>query len=121
MNVSNSALNESVICRRRDEEYILVNTLTSLLSIALNLGSCPVIIFMNVLVIVAIKTRRRLVHVQHTTGLLSGNRSGGGSSFTTVIHRTRNLLSVGCSAGGLLFLLQKDSFIYFSFHVLNRY
>ena len=50
------------------------------------------------------------VHVQHTTGLLSGNRSGAGCSFTAVIHRTRNLLSVGCSAGGLLFLLQKDSF-----------
>ncbi|CAH3110120.1 unnamed protein product [Porites lobata] len=61
MNVSSdSALNESIICRRRDEEYILVNTVTSLFSIALNLGSCPFIILMNVLVIVAIKTRRRL-------------------------------------------------------------
>ena len=61
MNVSSdSAFNESIICRRRDEEYILVNTVTSLFSIALNLGSCPFIILMNVLVIVAIKTRRRL-------------------------------------------------------------
>ena len=61
MNVSSdSALNESIICRRRDEEYILVNTVTSLFSIALNLGSCPFIILMNALVIVAIKTRRRL-------------------------------------------------------------
>ena len=61
MNVSSdSAVNESIICRRRDEEYILVNTVTSLFSIALNLGSCPFIILMNVLVIVAIKTRRRL-------------------------------------------------------------
>jgi len=61
MNVSSdSALNESIICRRRDEEYILVNTVASLFSIALNLGSCPFIILMNVLVIVAIKTRRRL-------------------------------------------------------------
>ena len=61
MNVSSdSSLNESIICRRRDEEYILVNTVTSLFSIALNLASCPVIILMNVLVIVAIKTRRRL-------------------------------------------------------------
>ena len=61
MNVSSDfALNESIICRRRDEEYILVNTVTSLFSIALNLGSCPFIILMNVLVIVAVKTRRRL-------------------------------------------------------------
>ncbi|CAH3179750.1 unnamed protein product [Porites evermanni] len=63
VNVSqNSALNVSIICRSREEEYIyiLVNTIASLFSITLNLGSCPVIIFMNVLVIVAIKTRRRL-------------------------------------------------------------
>ena len=62
-NVSqNSALNVSIICRSREDEYIyiLVNTIASLFSITVNLGSCPVIIFMNVLVIVAIKTRRRL-------------------------------------------------------------
>ena len=64
-------------------------------------------------------TTQITVHVQHTTGLLSGNRSGGGSSFTAVIYRTRNLLSVGCSAGRLLFLLQKDSFIYFSLAILS--
>ncbi|CAH3110114.1 unnamed protein product, partial [Porites lobata] len=58
----NSALNVSIICRSREDEYIyiLVNTFASLFSITVNLGSCPVIIFMNVLVIVAIKTRRRL-------------------------------------------------------------
>ena len=63
VNVSqNSALNVSIICRSREEEYIyiLVNTIASLFSITLNLGSCPVIIFMNVLAIVGIKTRRRL-------------------------------------------------------------
>ena len=63
VNVSqNSALNVSIICRSRENEYIyiLVNTIASLFSITVNLGSCPVIIFMNVLVIVAIKTRRRL-------------------------------------------------------------
>ena len=60
MNVSNSALNLSISCRGREEKYVLVNTLASLFSIALNLGSCPVIILMNVLVIVAIKTRPRL-------------------------------------------------------------
>ena len=64
MNVSNSALTLSISCRSRDEKYVLVNTLASLFSIALNLGSSPVIILMNVLVrllvIVAIKTRRRL-------------------------------------------------------------
>ena len=60
MNVSNSALTLSISCRGVEEKYVLVNTLAGLFSIALNLGSCPVIILMNVLVIVAIKTRRRL-------------------------------------------------------------
>ena len=61
MNVSaDSARNHSINCRGRFQEYFLQNTVISLFSIALNLGSCPVIIMMNVLVIVAIKTRRRL-------------------------------------------------------------
>lgn len=55
-------------------------------------------------------TTQITVNVQHITGVLSGNRSGGGCSFTAIIHRTRNLLSVGSIAGGLLLLLQKDSF-----------
>lgn len=55
-------------------------------------------------------TTQITVNVQHTTGLLSGNRSGSGCSITAIIHRTGNLLSVGSIAGGLLFLLQKYSF-----------
>ena len=61
MNAStDSVRNHSINCRGRFKEYFLENTVISLFSIALNLGSCPVIIMMNVLVIVAIKTRRRL-------------------------------------------------------------
>jgi len=61
MNVSaDSARNHSINCRGRFKEYFLQNTVISLFSIALNLGSCPVIIMMNVLVIIAIKTRHRL-------------------------------------------------------------
>ena len=61
MNAStDSVRNHSINCRGRFKEYFLQNTVISLFSIALNLGSCPVIIMMNVLVIVAIKTRRRL-------------------------------------------------------------
>ncbi|CAH3179752.1 unnamed protein product, partial [Porites evermanni] len=37
-----------------------LNILASLFSITLNIGSCPIIIFMNMLVTIAIKTRRRL-------------------------------------------------------------
>ena len=57
---TDSSLNFSINCRERFREYFLENTITSLFSIALNLGSCPVIILMNVLIIIAIKTRRRL-------------------------------------------------------------
>ena len=57
---TDSVRNFSISCRARFKEYFLENTVISLLSTALNLGSCPVIILMNVLVIVAIKTRRRL-------------------------------------------------------------
>ena len=57
-------------------------------------------------------TTQITVRVQHTTGLLSRNRSGGGLSFTAVIHRTRNLLSVACIAFALLLLLQTDSFCF---------
>ena len=61
MNAStDSVRNHSINCRGRFKEYFLENTVISLFSIALNLGSCPVIIMMNVLVIVAIKTRRIL-------------------------------------------------------------
>ena len=48
------------------------------------------------------------VHLQHTTGLFSGNRSGSRLSFTTIIHRSRNLLSLRCIGGGLLPLLRED-------------
>ena len=50
----------SLSCRGRFKEYFLENTVICLLSTALNLGSCPFIILMNVFAIVAIKTRRRL-------------------------------------------------------------
>ena len=49
---------------------ILVNVLASFFSIALNLGSCQIIILMNMLVIIATKkTTQVAVHVQHTAGL----------------------------------------------------
>ena len=38
----------------------MLNILASLFSITLNIGSCPIIILMNMLVTIAIKTRRRL-------------------------------------------------------------
>ena len=44
----------------REEEYILRNILASFFSITLNIGSYPIIILMNMLVTIAIKTRRRL-------------------------------------------------------------
>ena len=43
-----------------EREHFLENVLATLLSIILNLTTCPFIILMNVLVIVAIKARRRL-------------------------------------------------------------
>ena len=59
----------------REEEYILRNILASFFSITLNIGSYPIIILMNMLVTIAIKTRRRL-QCEHnsTTRLFSGNR-----------------------------------------------
>ena len=46
--------------KRKWTSVILVNILASFFSIALNWGSCQIIILMNMLVIIAIKTRRRL-------------------------------------------------------------
>ena len=104
---TDSSRNVSINRCERFKDYYLENTVSSLFSIALNLGSCPVIILINVLIIIVIKTRRRL---QHTTGLLSRNRSG--ASVTAVIHRTRNLLSVATLAFALLLLLQTDIFCF---------
>ena len=52
------------------------------------------------------------VHLQHTTGLFSGNRSGSWLSFTTIVHRSRNHLSLRCIGGGLLPLLQEDRILF---------
>ena len=58
----------SEYCRRfQDEEYHTVNFLVTLVCIILYALICPLIILMNVLVIVAVKTRRRL---QSTSNIL---------------------------------------------------
>ena len=58
MNFSNSSANKDVAasCRLTKKQ----DSLAVLPVIAMNLGSCPVIIFMNTLVMFAIKTRRPL-------------------------------------------------------------
>lgn len=58
MNFSNSSANKDAVASCRVTEKH--NSLAALPVIAMNLGSCPVIIFMNTLVIFAIKTRRPL-------------------------------------------------------------
>jgi len=62
MNLTNSssAPTQPSCSRVIEEEYFLESALFTLLSIILNLSTCPVIIFMNALVIITIKTRRRL-------------------------------------------------------------
>ena len=87
---------------RREEECILLNILASFFSITLNIGSYPIIILMNML------GPSRLKHDAdygaNTTVLLAclaGTDSfGGGCSFTAIIYRKRNLLSVGSIAVG---------------------
>ena len=58
MNFGNSSANKDAAasCRLTKKQ----DSLAALPVIAMNLGSCPVIIFMNTLVIFAIKTRRPL-------------------------------------------------------------
>ena len=87
---------------RREEEYILLNILFSFFSITLNIGSYPIIILMNMLVTIAIKTRLRLrCEYNILLACLAGTDSfGGGCSFKAIIYRKRNLLSVGCIAVG---------------------
>ena len=62
MNFTNSlsTIKDAASCRVAKERYFLEYILATLPVIALNLGSCPIIILMNALVIVAIKARRRL-------------------------------------------------------------
>ena len=57
---SSSTIKDAASCRLAKERYFWEYILATLHVIALNLGSCPVIILMNALVIIAIKTRRRL-------------------------------------------------------------
>ena len=57
---SSSSMKDAASCRVAKERYFLEYILATLPVIALNLGSCPIIILMNALVIVAIKARRRL-------------------------------------------------------------
>lgn len=61
MNFSNSSSTTAAAnCRVMEEEHFFENVLATLLSIILNLATCPIVILMNTLVIIAIKTRRRL-------------------------------------------------------------
>ena len=61
MNFTNSLATKNVAsCRVTKERYFWEYIFATLPVIALNLGSCPIIILMNALVIIAIKTRRRL-------------------------------------------------------------
>ena len=62
MNFTNSlsTIKDAASCRVAKERYFWEYILATLPVIALNLGSCPIIILMNALVIVAIKARRRL-------------------------------------------------------------
>lgn len=58
MNATNSS---EAVCRLlKDERFSLENHIVILMCIVINLVTCPVTIVMNVLVIVAIRTRRRL-------------------------------------------------------------
>ena len=65
MNFPNSSpiIKDAASCRVAKERYFWEYILATLPVIALNLGSCPVIILMNALVIIAIKTRHRLQSV----------------------------------------------------------
>ena len=64
INLTNSTAqvpNEYLYCQRfQGEEFFMANYLATLASIILNVLSCPVIIVMNALVIVAVKKRGRL-------------------------------------------------------------
>ena len=63
MNLTNSTLaatNNFIPCRIWIQELIVQNIIFSLLSITLNLVTLPFVVVMNALIIIAIKTRRRL-------------------------------------------------------------
>ena len=60
---SSSTIKDAASCRVAKERYFWEYILATLPVIALNFGSCPVIILMNALVIIAIKTRRRIQSV----------------------------------------------------------
>lgn len=62
INTTNSAAElPSEYCRRfQDEKFLMLNYTVTLMGIILFMLSCPVIILMNLLVIVAVKTKRRI-------------------------------------------------------------
>ena len=74
MNINNtSTASVAASCRVTEDGYFLENAAVTLLSITLNLVTSPLIILMNVLVITAIKTRRRL---QTMYNILLANLAG---------------------------------------------
>ena len=59
-NTSTETAATAVVCRIWKEEYHLENYVSTLVAIILNIVTCPVTICMNLLVIVAVKTKPRL-------------------------------------------------------------
>ena len=65
-NHTNSSFVPSVAnCRVWREQYDQENYVSTLAAIILNMLTCPMTVFMNLLVIVAVKTKRRLQHTYH--------------------------------------------------------
>ena len=63
MNLTNTTLeaaNNFKPCRIWTQEYFVQNIIFSLLSITLNVATLPFVVVMNALIVIAIKTRRRL-------------------------------------------------------------
>ena len=58
-NTSTATAATAVVCRIWKEEYHLENYVSTLVAIILNIVTCPVTICMNLLVIVAVKTKPR--------------------------------------------------------------
>ena len=89
---------ELLLCRRfQEEEYFMANFLSTMVFTILNVLSCPVIIVMNVLVIVVVKTRPRL---QSTYNILLACLAGTDLLVGTVRQPTVIATEIFAIAGG---------------------
>ena len=112
MNLTNTTLeaaNNFKPCRIWTQEYFVQNIIFSLLSITLNVATLPFVVVMNALIVIAIKTRRRLQTMYNIMlASLAGTDLVVGIMSQPIFGRTRNFSPHRPTVDGILQDLQRN-------------